>query len=214
MSVATIYPLSFLGSLLREDGAVTMNLQRHDELSGSGDGRYWAAELARPIWTAQMNLMAMGRGCVGRAREIDAKIRALGVNRTFLWADPTYGGPSGGTISGGIYIASISADRTAIAFSGLPAGFVLAPGDRFSVECGTGRYYLGELTEAKTANGSGVTEQVGIYPYPPLALTAGAAVEMMAPIMKAIVPPNGYAPYGYQRKFVAQGATLTILQKP
>ena len=214
MAVASTYPLSFLSDILREDGAVTLDLQRNDELSGGGDGRYWAAELARPIWTVSLNLAALGRGCVPRAREIDAKIRALGVNRAFLWCDPTYGGPSNGAVAGPVTVASISADRTAIAFAGLPAGFTLAPGDRFSIAWGSGRYYMAELTEAKVANGSGVTAQIGVYPYPPLSIAAGAAVEMAAPVIKAIVPPKGHKPYGYIRDFVAQGATLTMLQKP
>lgn len=213
MTVESTYPLAFLSDILREDGAVTLTLQRNDEMSGAGDGRYWSAELSRPIWTASMNLAARGRGCVQRAREIDAKIRALGVNRAFLWADPAYPGPSGGVAGAGVTISAISADRTALTLAGLPAGFVLAAGDRLSVMWGNGRYYMAELTEAGLADGAGLTGSIGVYPYPPLALTAGTSVEMAAPVLKAIVPPGGFVPHGYIRNFVAQGASLNILQK-
>ena len=46
-------PLSYLSDLLCID-SVTWDVQRNDELSGSGDGRVWQAELAPPLWTADI----------------------------------------------------------------------------------------------------------------------------------------------------------------
>lgn len=77
MEISDVYPLSFLSDQLITKQAVTVSLKRNDEQSGSGDGRYWIAQLARPLWQVEMTLEAMGRSCIPRARAIDAKIRAL-----------------------------------------------------------------------------------------------------------------------------------------
>lgn len=217
MAVSSIYPLDFLNDLLITKEAVTVGLQRNDEMSGSGDGRYWAAELARPLWTATLNLSALGRNCRGRAREIDAKFRALGVNRAFLWADPTYDGPRFGATAelaaSTVTIRAINTGRTRIALSGLPAGFVISPGDRFSVEWATGRHYMAEFLEEDTAISNGTTGGSDIYPLPPLGMAIGMTVNLIRPTIKAIVPPDGFTPYSYIKGFVASGASLTLLQK-
>lgn len=213
MTVSAIYPLEFLSDLLIEDGAITLSLRRNDEISGAGDGRYWAAELARPLWTVSISLKALGNGWSFRAREIDAKIRALGVNRTFLWRDKTYPGARSGEAGSGVTVSAFSSDRTALTFSGLPAGFALTPGDRFSVEWSSGRYYMAEITEACIADSSGVTGQVGVYPYPPMSMATGVSAEFDQPVVKMMVPPDGHTPFGYIRNFVAQDSSLTLLQK-
>lgn len=217
MAVPDIYPLAFLNDLLITKQAVTVNLQRNEELSGSGDGRYWAAEMAAPLWTADLTLEAMGRECVARARSIDAKFRALGVNRSFLWADPTYRGPaSGATVElarANVTVSAIGTDRTALSFAGLPAGYALSAGDRFSIEWADGRFYMAELSEDRVAIATGAIASVGVYPYPPMGLVVGRSVDFVRPVFRAIVPNDGYTPHSYIRGFVAQGAAVKLLQK-
>ncbi|WP_273688464.1 hypothetical protein [Ketogulonicigenium vulgare] len=215
MTLPDLYPLAFLGDLIATRAEVTMTLQRYDEMSGGGDGRRWAAELAPPLWTASFDLNNLSRDCIGRARGIDARFRALGTNRAFLWADPTYSGPAQGVnphlVNADVRVAAFSADRTRITFSGLPAGFEFAAGDRFSAPWGTGRYYLGEIADGGAVAGGSV--QVAVYPYPPLSLQVGAQVELLRPVCRMFVPDDGYTPYSYRRGSAATGASVTMLEK-
>ncbi len=215
MALSFPYALSFFCDTLRVN-RVRLGLRRNDEQSGSGDGRFWSAELARPLWTADISLADRPERL---ARDLEAKINGLdGTRGTFLFADPTYKGPASGVTTGlgSVTVSSIRADRGAIGLTGLPAGFVASAGDYLSINFGSGRVYFGALAEGGTANGSGVLASREIRPYLPMTITTGATVELVRPRFKAIIPPSGYTPFNYDLPHgeVATGASLQILQKP
>lgn len=212
MALTFPYPLDFLSDYVRKE-TVSLSIQRNDEMSGSGDGRYWTAQLSRPLWTASMSLKKASRFL---AREIDAKIIALnGSANTLLWADPSYEPMFGTTVElamSSIVVSGIKSDRTAISFSGLPPGFMICTGDRFSVNY-SGRYYYASFSEDAQANASGSTSQVSVFPYVPMGMSAGASCEFIRPVMKCFIPPSGYTEYTMEYGDYAQGASLTLLQK-
>lgn len=212
MALTFPYPLAFFTDDLRAK-KVRQSLQRFDQSSGSGDGRFWSEELARPLWTAELSL-ADRRADL--AQQLEAKIDGLdGARNTFLFADPTYPGPSAGASGlGGVTISAISADRSRITLSGLPAGFQIQTGDRFTVTHGAAGVYLGRYAEAGTANGSGVTPSREIRPYLPLGVSVGAAVELVRPYFKAFI--TSYTPFGYDLPHgeIARGGTMQIQQRP
>lgn len=214
MTITLPYPLSFLTDVLRAMSG-RMDIQRRDEMSGIGDGRVWSAELAAPIWTGSY---AMTAARPPDARAIDAKFRALGVNRPLLFADPGYDGPAGDP--GGVIVGSnvvtltlISTDRTAIRLGGLPSGYALAPGDRLSVAWGTDRYWLAETVEPAVASGLGETPTFSVHPYVPAGISAGATVEIVRPICKMIVRPGGYTAFESLPGYIASGARVDMVQK-
>ncbi len=213
MALTFPYPLDFLNDYLRE-GSSTLSIQRNDELSGSGDGRYWTAELARPLWTITLPLVARRPA---EARALDAKIIALnGSAKTLLWADPSYAPAFGATVElalATVTVASISTDRTALAFTGLPSGWVLSTGDRFSIVYGE-RYYLATISEDATADSAGATGEVSVFPYLPFGVSIGAVAEIVRPVMKCLIPPSGYTGFTFQPGNYGDGASLTLLQKP
>src|SRR4051812_13620834 len=85
MTVTYPYPLPFLADLLSIE-SVTWDIQRNDELSGSGDGRVWQAELAPPLWTGNVSLNI---GYHNDLKQIAAKIRKLhGAQNSFFLCDP------------------------------------------------------------------------------------------------------------------------------
>lgn len=213
MALSFPYALDFLAKCLTGD-RVSLDLRRNDEMSGSGDGRFWAAELSRPLWTAQINLHAKQ---AAHAREINAKVWALdGSSKTFLFGDPAYKGPASGMTTGlgSVTVSSIRADRGAISLSGLPPGFVASAGDYLSINFGTGRVYFGALAEGGTANGSGVLASREIRPYLPMTITTGATVELVRPRFKAIIPPGGFTPFANFRGRWGDSASIQVLQKP
>lgn len=210
MALADVYPLAFLSDILRHQ-SLTFSLRRLDEQSGSGDGRFWVARMAPPLWEISAALIVPDRAS---AAEISAKIRALdGMRRQFLFEDKSYGPASGGVPGASVKIATISADRTAIALNSLPAGYSVTAGDRMSIAWGSGRYFFAEFAETVTANGSGVTAQIAIMPYLPQSIAAGAAVELARPRLKVFVPPGGFTPFTDIPGRLSQGASLILLQK-
>lgn len=182
--------------------------------NGLSNDSVWAAEMASPLWQASVSMA--GR-VSSQARLIDSRVRSLGANGTFLWADSGYAGPASGLTvelaQASVAVSAINTDRTELRFSGLPAGFALSAGDRFSIEWAAGRFYMAELSEGRIATSAGVIASVDVYPFPPLGLMVGKAVNLVRPTFKAMVPPNGYTPFTYQPGSIAQGASLNILQK-
>ena len=209
MVLTTPYPLAFLSDALKL-GDVTFDLLRNDEYSGSGDGRYWSAELAGPLWQISVALSAR---TTAEARAIDAKIRALaGTQGSFLFADPTYA-PAGRVVPGaGVTIAGFADNRTAIALSGLPGGYPVAAGDRISVTA-AGKVWLAEISDDAVARSDGTTDALPVYPEVPLWLTAGMAVELARPVVRVFVPPDGHTPFTMRLGFYADSAALTLLQR-
>lgn len=210
--MALTFPLVLadFADFLHYDSA-QLDLRRGEERSGSGDGRFWSAELHRPLWTAEVPL-AQCRAEL--ARSVNAKVRALdGSNRQFLFCDPGYDGPAGGTVGlGGVTITAISPDRDRVALGSLPGNFALAAGDMFSVTYGGGRYYMGEFSEAATSTFGGVILNLEVRPYLPLGIAVGAAVRLVRPVFKAVV--EAFTPYTILKDGSASGASITLIQKP
>ena len=196
-------------SVYLEAAEVSFDIQRNDELSGTGDGRYWMAELAPPLWTVTLALRARG---LGAARALDARLRALAGLGTFLFADPAYGGPAAGAPGAAVQLTAIGSGRVEIGMSGLPAGFALTAGDRLSIVQGTVRYF-GEICGDAVASASGVAAAVRVYPPLPFSVLSGAAVELAKPVLQVFVPPGGHRPASFQPGGIGRGSTLSLLQK-
>ena len=206
--MTTPYPVAFLSALLKPSSRPVLDIERYEEASSSARGQGWTAEIGRPLWTVSMDLFEHP---VDVAREIDAKVRALGTNKPFLWVDPTY--DLGGRVPGAsVTVRAISPDRTQISLQGLPAGYPIKIGDRLSINHG-GNWYFAEFATASTANASGQTGLMSVTPYPLLTLAAGASVELAAPILQVRVPQGAYRPFLHQRGNWSTGASISLLQK-
>lgn len=212
MALTYPYPLAFFSDILHA-GDVSFDLQRNDEMSGSGDARYWSAELATPLWTADIPLQPLPKA---EARAINAKVRGLdGTSKTFLVADPSYDGPAAGVSGfGSITLSAISADRGRIYLTGWPGGTetTITAGDYISFPYGD-RVYFGVFVEGGTASGASNMPSLEVRPYLPFGVQTGISVEMISPFFKAIIPPGGFRPYRMNLGDYGAGASLTILQK-
>lgn len=210
MALSFPYALSFLADCLGGP-SVPLQLQRFDEMSGSGDGRFWAAQMAPPLWAASYGLYAKR---VAHAREINAKVYGLdGLSKPFLWAPPYYPGPASGVTAGlsAITVSGIRGDRGAIALAGLPASFILSAGDYLSITFSTNRVYFGQFVEGGTASTGGTLGQREMRPYLPQGVSAGASVELLRPYFKAMV--TEFQPFTPSRGKWGQNASISILQK-
>ena len=208
------YPLSYFCDRLRIE-KTTLTLRRRDEHSGGGDGRTWSAELSPPLWAGVLSLAVQ---TVDQAYELEALIDGLDGSRgSFLFADPGYRGPRSGRASdlNSAIVRTIRSDRTGISLAGLPEGFVLSTGDRFSVQYLGDRYYFGRFQEGGTVGAAGTLGVRPIRPYLPMSIAPGAAIELIRPVFKAGVEPRGYAPFEFNLPHgeIAMGGSLQILQK-
>ncbi|WP_320188911.1 hypothetical protein RMS29_028295 (plasmid) [Agrobacterium rosae] len=208
-----VKPLSFLSDRFRWF-PFKWDIQRNDEVSGTGDGRYWQASLAPELWRATVFHMPL-LNSVGE--ELDAVIRSLrGAQEAFFMASSLFcapkSDPSGaGLVGANVTLLTIAANRAGAAFSGLPAGFVLSTGDKFSVAYGE-RFYFGEIGETAPAAANGTTANLSIFPNFPAGVTAGAVVTLIKPACKVVVVPGSHKPGDIDGRFT-KGGSFQIIQK-
>lgn len=216
MTLTFPLPLAALSDII-PIGSIRLGLQQSDELSGTGDGRVWVAELAPPIWRAEITL---ARRAIPFAKQYVARIRALrGSREAFLLCDPTCllpaSDPTGAILgAAAVTISGIGGDRFAVSLAGLPAGYALTPGDKFSLTYGSAptRYYYGEISEPKSANGSGAVSSIAVTPALPAGVAAGAAIRLRSPYLKAIIAPETFNP-GTSSRIHTDGISFTALQQ-
>lgn len=211
MALSHPYALDFLAKCLLGD-RIPLELRRFDEVSGSGDGRFWSAQLATPLWGVSYALTAQN---AAHAREINAKVYALdGMSKPFLWADPYYKGPASGARSGldNVTIGSISTNRGSVSLQGLPAGFVLSAGDYLSIGHTGGRIYFGQFAEGGAANDSGVLSVRELRPYLPFGVGPGSRVELVQPRFRAMVAE--FTTFANFKGRWGDSASITLIQKP
>lgn len=211
MTLTYPYPLDFLADCLIGD-EIKLDLRRQDELSGSGDGRYWSAELSRPLWTVSIALYSRS---VAHARAVNAKVFALdGTRRQMQWANPYYKPAAGSDGLGSVTLSAIASDRGRISLAGLPARRDVAAGDHLSIPYGAGRLYFGVFAESRIATAAGAINNIEVRPYLPLGISAGAAIELEMPMMNAIIPPDGFTPFSLYKNRWGRSASIALLQKP
>lgn len=212
MALTFPYALDFLAKCLLGQ-RIPLNLRRNDERSGSGDGRFWSAELAPPLWTASYALYAHG---AVKAREINAKIWGLdGMSKTFLWTDPYYKEPAAGEqglSAATVTVDGIRSDRGAIRMTGLPSPFTLTAGDFVTVTGSSGQVYFGQFAESQNNFTGGTSIMRELRPYLPQWVAVGDPIELLRPYFKAMV--TDYMPFASLHGKWGDNASITILQKP
>ena len=207
-------PLAYLNDRLKIS-SVVWSIQRNDELSGVGSGRFWQAELATPLWIATIGLAA---SYYDSLKQQAALIRSLhGAQEPFLLCDPQSRFPQAdpkGTILGSaaVTVGSVGADRQSITLKGLPAAYRLTLGDKIEVRFGD-RYAFLECVEVTAqANGSGVTPAFAVFPHVPVGVGANTPVSLINPACRVVIYPESHNP-GTAQKMVSEGAGFKVIQK-
>lgn len=209
-------PLSFLSDILCIE-SVVWDIQRNDELSGTGDGRIWQAELAPPLWIATINVNVNYHDEI---KAIAARIRSLGGAREpFLLSDPLSKAPlfdRDGSIAGSAEPTLESFNNTGynIAVDGFPAGFKLTWGDKFHIRYGADNdsYSFHEIVGEYTADTTGSFTNVEIFPHIPANITAGMRMYFYKPSAKMIIYPDSFNP-GTAAGVFTTGLTFKAIQK-
>lgn len=209
-----VKPLSFLNDLLCID-SVVWDIQRNDELSGTGDGRVWQAELAPPLWIATFNIAVNYHDEI---KQIAARLRALrGSQEPLMLNDPLSKAPfydKDGSISGPstITISAITNGGNTINIDGFAPNFKLTAGDKFQISYGIDKHSFHEISEDYTALSNGDFGNVNIFPALPAGVSVGLQLKFYNPACKMILFPDSFNP-GTARDVITSGLTFKAIQK-
>lgn len=216
--MALTYPLSLAAFQdLLPIASVRFELMRQDEHSGLASGEVLAAELAPPLWMAQVSLEPMPIADAARiaalVEALDGSIQSFYLTRAsheYPFADPT------GSILGVSTpeILSVASGGGAMALAGLPADYVLTPGDLLSFAHGTSpvRQAFHRVVEAATADGAGETAQFTVRPHLPAAAVAEIAVTLIRPAAKMALVPGSFDP-GVTAGVMVRGMAFSAREK-
>ena len=167
---------------------VQWQLRDYQELSMTAGGEVIAADLAPPLWEADVSTVEADLETTERLR---ARFNLLnGAIQSFYLYDPARPNPStdpmGALLAEAeVSIDTIEANRKEVSFAGLPAGFTLPEGTRFSVTAGApARTFLGQLAAEISANGDGETGAVEFRPHMRSWVANGQAVQLLKPVAK------------------------------
>ncbi len=127
-------------------------------------------------------------------------------SRKFPAADPT------GAILGSAYVTVAAVGGNTISLAGLPAGYVISLGDKMSVTYAGGRVAFLEASETISANGSGATGAIEVFPHVPVGVQVGQAVTLVRPACKCFIMPGTHNPGSGSGKNVT-GASFKALQR-
>lgn len=188
------------------------DIQRNDELSGSGEGVYWQAELAPPIWKADIAVRPVR---LPQATEISALVNRLrGAQEPSMFRDPFICGPRRdptGALLGSASVTVASASGVSLALSGLPSGYVLSIGDKIQITSG-GKTAFVEISENAVATAGGTTGAFDVFPRLPAFVSAGNAVTLIRPACPCVIVPGTFRP-GNTSGNIVSGIAFSIIQK-
>lgn len=214
--MAITYPLSIetLADRIPISGVV-WSVQRNDQFSGLGSGQFWQAELAPPLWTADVAIAAMP---MREALRVAAIIRSLDGSRgTFYLYDPQALYPwddPDGTILGSstVTITSVGSNKWDLGMEGFPAGYRLRAGDKFQLVHSETKESFHEVARQATANGSGQMIALDAFPSIPAIMTTGDAVILKKPQCRMVIYPGSFNP-GTSDGVNTTGASFKAIQK-
>lgn len=177
-------------------GTVEFSAMFSQQMSRTGGGESRYADRAPSLWRARIETVPLTNAA---AESVMALINSrAGGLKTVLLHNPRLAFPSSdpdGSIMGATTpaLGSIT-DRLHVAFTGFPAGYVLPVGTYFGIVFDTSRYYLGQICEARTANGGGAVSSVEVFPPLPASIAGTPAVTVKKPAAKFRLVPNSAYP--------------------
>lgn len=216
MTLTSPYSLEYFADQL-PIASVIFDIKRNDELAGNGGSDVIAIEMADPLWMATVTL---ARTTFDAGKQVAAKIRALRGPMKPLWLyDPQSKYPQSdpdGSILGAstVTVAAVGSGFASISLQGLPAGYVLTLSDKMQIAYGSSpvRYAFLEVSETKTANGSGVSGLFEVFPNVPAGMAVGDAVTLIKPALRCVIMPDTHSPGTNGLKF-NEGQTFQVIQK-
>ena len=184
----------------------------------TGGGQVLLSSSGERLWTGQVTFGLTQEVERRRAQAVLNAVRRPGMpflcydrKRAFPLADP------GGFILAGSNVNVLSAsenDLSSLSLQGLPAGYVLTPGDMIGYRFGFSpvRYFLHELVEGAVADSAGRIPLVQITPFRSHALPGTTVVSLIRPRMVAKYDPDSFSPGTGRSGGVEGGRAFRFIQ--
>lgn len=173
---------------------VNFRLPEARQISRTAAGQIIADTLADRLWTGQIVTYGL---TAADARALAALLAVLTEpGRSVFIGNPHYRGPRndpGGVVLGAASptINAISTDRREIAIQGLPAAYVISAGDYLSFSHGDpARQAFHQVVTGATASAGGLAQNIEVIPAIREGGVTGLAVELKAPVCKAVLEPG------------------------
>lgn len=215
MAISYPYTLAALADKM-PIASIKFDIQRNDQFSGLGTGQMWQSELAPPLWTADI---ALGNMTEELGLEIAALIRKLhgaqeafylyDLQRPYPKLDPT------GSILGSsvVQVNATPSNKNTVALKGLPASYAFSVGDKIQISNSiSGKTTFHEVSDAISANGSGVTGSIQVFPRIPAWVAANDTVTLKNAACLMKVMPGSHNP-GTSNDISISGASLKAIQR-
>lgn len=194
----------------------TFDLGEAMEVNETAGGEILTADVGMRLWRIDCKLR------IGRYAEIEQVKAKLDVLRypqrpliiqaiplLYPQADPT------GSILGAstVVLDNVPGNNREIRLAGLPAGYVITPGDRLSFQYGSNpiRYALHRVVVGGTASGAGVSPFLEVTPFVRPGYSLGSAVKLGKPECKAVYVPGSFNAGSSGQQFT-DGVTFSFLQ--
>ncbi|WP_420023356.1 hypothetical protein ACN9JG_01530 [Cereibacter azotoformans] len=173
----------------------TFDLPEVVEISRTAAGEVLTADLGPRLWRGRITLPYLTHE---EAEAVKAKLHLVrGGGASLLVYPPQKPHPAkdpGGAIIAGTSptLAAIAANNREIQITGLPAGYVLSPGDFLSFTYGSNptRRALHQVVTGAVASAGGSTPAFEVVPAIRPGAATGAAVVLNKPFCKAVVVPG------------------------
>lgn len=191
---AITFPMSaeIFADLLRVR-SVSWRLANRQELSEAG-GEQLAADLGPRLFEADIETAPMEHV---EADQLQVKVDALdGALQSFYLWNPRRPYPQSdpdGTVLGEaeIELLSLGVNNKSLALTGLPAGYVVTPGDMLAVDYASPeRRMLFRFVEGGAASGAGETPQLEVRPHLRPGMVVGDPAFLARPAGKMVMVPD------------------------
>lgn len=195
--------------------SVTFSPLRSDNVEGTGSGQILTAELATPLWQAEiitpLSSFDDGRGIRALMNDLNRP------GQVFDLYDPIgkypRKDPNGSILGSSVVRIDTVASNGTITLKGLPSGYQLSRGDYMQITY-AGRRYFFETSQAATADSGGVTTVFRVFPKIPTSIPANTVVVLINPMIQCQMDPTGLE-YGSEdsSNWTMSGFRIKAVQK-
>lgn len=191
--MAALSLASFADLIEASDIEFTLEWNQQGASSADGEGHY--ATRGVPLWMAKITSPPLPNA---DAEALMALVNSLqGSLGTFLLYNHRLPYPSsdpdGSTFGSATPVVGTITDNVTVAFTGFPASYSLPLGTYLQIIHDTSRYWLGQVVEAKTADGSGAVSATKVAPPLPDSVDPDDAVTVLKPAGKfRLVPKSAF----------------------
>lgn len=191
---ATLSVADFYDRFRVQDVQFVQSFQQQRSATGGGETRY--ADRATALWKAEITTEPL-RNADSEGIMALINSRGGGLKTVLLYNSRLpypASDPKGAVIGSVVPKLGVITDRLHVAFTGFPNGYVMPLASFFSILFDSGRYYLGQFAEARTANPiTGTIGATEIWPPLPASISGTPNVTIVKPPAKfRIVPGSAY----------------------